>query len=141
MMEKPAKLKSEITVRISIGFQDAPDVHTLLSMTPVRARGKLILHALEQHIKQSGHPAGQVSTQLEIISTWLKERATGINSDALPSSYALPATAIKNPVVTEKMTPVEAPLPQSVLADSATETENSVFNENQSQSLSRWLSG
>ena len=140
-MERPAKLKSEITVRISIGFQDAPDVHTLLSMTPVRARGKLILHALEQHIKQSGHPAGQVSTQLEIISTWLKERSTGINADAPLSSYSLPVTEIINPVVTEKMTAVEASLPQSVLADSVAENENSVSNENQSQSMSRWLSG
>lgn len=140
-MEKPAKLKREITVRISIGFQDAPDVHTLLSMTPVRARGKLILHALEQHIKQSGHPAGEVSTQLEMIANWLKERSDGINNDIRPSNYSPPAPEIKKSVVTEKMPLVEAYLPPSLIAGSAAEAENGGFKANQSQSLSRWLSG
>lgn len=49
-MEKPPKAGAEITVRISLTFQEAPDVHTLLAMTPVRERGKLVRLALERYI-------------------------------------------------------------------------------------------
>lgn len=59
-MEKPPKLGTEITVRISLTFQEAPDVHTLLAMTPVRERGKLVRLALEKYIAETAHPAGRV---------------------------------------------------------------------------------
>lgn len=73
-MEKTHKIPGEITVRITLGFQDAPEVHTLLSMTPVRGRGKLVKLALERYIVETNHPAGKPEKQLENISQWLKER-------------------------------------------------------------------
>ena len=75
-MEKPQKIGTEITVRISLTFQEAPDVHTLLAMTPVRERGKLVRLALERYIAETGHPAGDVEQQIDAISTWLRSRAT-----------------------------------------------------------------
>ena len=57
--EKPIKIGAEITVRISLTFQDAPDVHTLLAMTPVRERGKLVRLALQGYIAETAHPAGR----------------------------------------------------------------------------------
>ena len=74
--EKPPKIGTEITVRISLTFQEAPDVHTLLAMTPVRERGKLVRLALERYIAETGHPAGDVEQQIDAISTWLRSRAT-----------------------------------------------------------------
>lgn len=73
-MEKPMKIGTEITVRISLTFQEAPDVHTLLAMTPVRERGKLVRLALERYIAATGHPAGDVEHQVHAISTWLRSR-------------------------------------------------------------------
>ncbi|MGI4720952.1 MAG: hypothetical protein ACRYGO_09590 [Janthinobacterium lividum] len=73
-MEKPPKIGTEITVRISLTFQEAPDVHTLLAMTPVRERGKLVRLALERYIAETGHPAGDVEQQINAISTWLRSR-------------------------------------------------------------------
>ena len=75
-MEKPQKIGTEITVRISLTFQEAPDVHTLLAMTPVRERGKLVRLALERYIAETSHPAGNVEQQIQAISTWLRSRAT-----------------------------------------------------------------
>ena len=75
-MEKPPKIGTEITVRISLTFQEAPDVHTLLATTPVRERGKLVRLALERYIAETGHPAGDVEQQIDAISTWLRSRAT-----------------------------------------------------------------
>jgi hypothetical protein len=75
-MEKPPKIGTEITVRISLTFQEAPDVHTLLAMTPVRERGKLVRLALERYIAETGHPAGDVEHQIHAISTWLRSRTT-----------------------------------------------------------------
>lgn len=72
--EKPPKFGTEITVRISLTFQEAPDVHTLLAMTPVRERGKLIRLALERYVLETGHPAGDVDQQIHAISKWLKSR-------------------------------------------------------------------
>jgi hypothetical protein len=72
--EKPAKIGTEITVRISLTFQEAPDIHTLLAMTPVRERGKLVRLALERYIMETGHPAGVVEQQIHAISTWLRSR-------------------------------------------------------------------
>lgn len=73
-MEKPPKIGTEITVRISLTFQEAPDVHTLLAMTPVRERRKLVRVALERYIAETGHPAGDVEQQIDAISTWLRSR-------------------------------------------------------------------
>ena len=74
-MEKPMKIGTEITVRISLTFQEAPDVHTLLAMTPVRERGKLVRLALERYIAETDHPAGDVEQQIHAISTWLRSRS------------------------------------------------------------------
>ena len=74
-MEKPPKIGTEITVRISLTFQEAPDVHTLLAMTPVRERGKLVRMALEQYIAETRHPAGDIEQQIHAISTWLRSRS------------------------------------------------------------------
>lgn len=73
-LEKLPKIGTEITVRISLTFQEAPDVHTLLAMTPVRERGKLVRLALERYIAEIGHPAGNVEQQIDAISTWLRSR-------------------------------------------------------------------
>jgi len=73
--EKPPKISTEITVRISLTFQEAPDVHTLLAMTPVRERGKLVRLALERYIAETSHPAGDVERQIHAISTWLRSRS------------------------------------------------------------------
>ena len=59
-MDTDKKIGSEITVRISLTFQDAHDVHTLLAMTPVRQRGKLVRLALERYILETGHTTGNV---------------------------------------------------------------------------------
>lgn len=75
-MDIEKKIGSEITVRISLTFQDAPDVHTLLAMTPVRQRGKLVRLALERYIVETGHTAGNVEAQIEAISDWLRNRNT-----------------------------------------------------------------
>jgi len=80
--EKPPKIGTEITVRISLTFQEAPDVHTLLTMTPVRERGKLVRLALERYIAETGHPAGDVEQQIDAISTWLRSRTAHIGTIA-----------------------------------------------------------
>ena len=74
--ERPPKVGTEITVRISLTFQEAPDVHTLLAMTPVRERGKLVRLALERYVAETGHPAGDVDQQIHVISTWLRSRTS-----------------------------------------------------------------
>lgn len=89
-MERPPKIGTEITVRISLTFQEAPDIHTLLAMTPVRERGKLVRSALERYIAETAHPAGNVEQQINAISTWLRSRAT---IDGLPVRFAPPLSA------------------------------------------------
>lgn len=84
-MEKSNKIGSEITVRISLAFQDAPDVHTLLAMTPVRERGKLVRLALEQYIAATGHPAGNVDAQIAAVSEWLRSRSSPHAADLISS--------------------------------------------------------
>jgi len=76
-MKKSEMIGSEITVRISLTFQQAPAVHTLLAMTPVRERGKIVQLALERYIAATDHPAGNVDVQIEAVSEWLRNRATG----------------------------------------------------------------
>lgn len=111
-MDKPPKIGTEITVRISLTFQEAPDVHTLLAMTPVRERGKLVRLALERYIAEIGHPAGDVEQQIHAISTWLRSRsgreeqtvATVRSSEAASLVAAVSATQVR-----ETAKPVPAP--------------------------------
>jgi hypothetical protein len=84
-MDKSNTIGSEITVRISLAFQDAPDVHTLLAMTPVRERGKLVRLALQRYIAATGHPAGNVEAQIAAISRWLRDRVSESADDVASS--------------------------------------------------------
>lgn len=83
---------TEITVRITLSFQDSPNVHTLLAMTPVRERRKLIFLALERYIEATGHSAGNIEIQIEEISRWLRSRDSRSEKTLLataPSPYAV----------------------------------------------------
>ena len=130
-MEKPPKIGTEITVRISLTFQEAPDVHTLLAMTPVRERGKLVRLALERYIAEIGHPAGDVEQQIHAISTWLRSRsgreeqtvATVRSSEAASLVAAVSATQVR-----ETAKPVPAP---GELAQKETSSSSSP--------IARWL--
>lgn len=93
-MEKPPKIGTEITVRISLTFQEAPDVHTLLAMTPVRERGKLVRLSLERYIAETGHPAGDVEQQIDAISTWLRSRTANTETIvSVPNQLEVDRTA------------------------------------------------
>ena len=131
---KPAKIGTEITVRISITFQEAPDVHTLLAMTPVRERGKLVRSALERYIAETAHPAGDVEQQIIAISNWLRSRTTidGI-SERLAPQLAAPPTAWDlggRPAIGDVPTPI--PMPSSQDVGDATDGPISL-------SINRWL--
>lgn len=89
-MEKSNKIGSEITVRISLAFQDVPDVHTLLAMTPVRERGKLVRLALKRYIAATGHPAGNVDAQIAAVSEWLRIRSSTPTADFISSGDLSP---------------------------------------------------
>lgn len=84
-METTKKLPNEITVRLSLTFQDSPEIHTLLAMTPTRERVKLVRLALERFIVGTGHPAGNPDVQLQAISKWLTARKESLSvpSDTL----------------------------------------------------------
>lgn len=86
-MDKTANPGSEITVRVSIAFQEEPEIHTLLAMTPVRDRGKLVRLALSRYISETDHPAGNVDEQISAISKWLRDRSKCIKGGALPSAF------------------------------------------------------
>jgi len=107
--EKLLKIGTEITVRISLTFQKAPDVHTLLAMTPVRERGKLVRLSLERYIAQTDHPAGDVEQQINAISTWLRSRSRR-EETALPAARPFeverPVSAAYTRQVPEMPTPV-----------------------------------
>lgn len=130
-MDKPPKIGTEITVRISLTFQEAPDVHTLLAMTPVRERGKLVRLALERYIAEIGHPAGDVEQQIHAISTWLRSRsgreeqtvATVRSSEAASLVAVVSATQVR-----ETAKPVPAP---GELAQKETSSSSSP--------IARWL--
>jgi hypothetical protein len=89
-LEKPLKTGNEITVRVSLTFQEAPDIHTLLAMTPVRMRGKLVRLALERYIAETAHPAGDVEQQITAISNWLRSRST---HNEMPAYFIPPPAA------------------------------------------------
>lgn len=130
-MDKPPKIGTEITVRISLTFQEAPDVHTLLAMTPVRERGKLVRLALERYITEIGHSAGDVEQQIHAISTWLRSRsgreettvATTSTSGAPRLVAAVSATQVRE---TAKPVPALSELAQKEAPSS-------------SSSIARWL--
>jgi len=140
--EQPPKIGTEITVRISLTFQEAPDVHTLLAMTPVRERGKLVRLALERYIMETGHPAGVVEQQIHAISTWLRSRnaraeTTVSTADRLEVDRATDAGGA--PQFHNVLAPVLArgdPAPAEVIgpSDSAPDEVDA-----SSSSIKRWL--
>lgn len=60
-----------VDIRLALSFHAAPDVHTLLYLTPSRERGKLLVDALQHLIKTTGHPAGLRDVQLKAVDAWL----------------------------------------------------------------------
>jgi hypothetical protein len=140
--EKPPKTGTEITVRISLTFQEAPDVHTLLTMTPVRERGKLVRLALERYIAETGHPAGDVEEQIRAISTWLRSRTARTETvvgvdDKLVANRKVNAgsTPQFNDVATSTPTHTAHPLAGTLgCSDSAPEEADS-----SASSIKRWL--
>lgn len=109
-MDKPPKIGTEITVRISLTFQEAPDVHTLLAMTPVRERGKLVRLALERYIAEIGHPAGDVEQQIHAISTWLRSRS-GREEATVATPRTSEATRLVEAVSTTQVRETAKPVP------------------------------
>lgn len=129
-VEKPPKTGNEITVRISLTFQEAPEIHTLLAMTPVRERGKLVRLALERYIKETAHPAGDVEQQIGAISAWLRSRETG-------SSIRV---GITQPSVPRPVQDTPARPPSEIIQPSTTETLGSaLISADASPSINRWL--
>lgn len=134
LKEKPPKLGTEITVRISLTFQEAPDIHTLLAMTPVRERGKLVRSALERYITETGHPAGDIEQQINAISIWLRSRVTihelreHLDRPPGPSKTAPDIAGLQVKGGTE----VPSSLPSSQLVGEPTEATISL-------SINRWL--
>lgn len=129
--EKPPKIGTEITVRISLTFQEAPDVHTLLAMTPVRERGKLVRLALERYIAETAHPAGDVEHQITAISTWLRSRG---QAETIRGGAGSPVVA---GIVQAPSPAAPAMVPQPP-ATSARTGEQAPPSES-SPSISRWL--
>lgn len=125
--DKSRKIGNEITVRISLTFQEAPDIHTLLAMTPVRERGKLVREALTWYIKQTSHPAGDVEQQISAISTWLRSRALNYGEGLGPA-------VTPGPRRTEQ--PLD-PLPIQVVASGSNDKVR--VAEISPASLGRWL--
>lgn len=140
--EKPLKIGNEITVRISLTFQEAPDVHTLLVMTPVRERGRLVRLALERYITETGHPAGDVEQQIHAISTWLRSR-TAHNETTACIANQLEVNRTIDATTARQFHNVAAP--QLARSDSAhaVSQSNSAPEEVDTSSLSimRWLEG
>ncbi len=142
-MDKFSKIASEITVRISLAFQDAPDVHTLLAMTPVRERGKLVRLALQRFIEETNHPAGDVDAQIEAVSHWLRNRGSADHTD-LPSNgnhsplRARPGVSIKNqaPDLASRKPP--PPQPDNVEAGNVRPVHD-IAGQLDSPSLRRWM--
>jgi hypothetical protein len=131
-IEKPPKVGTEITVRISLTFQEAPDIHTLLAMTPVRERGRLVRAALARYIEETAHPAGDVEQQISAISTWLRSRMAGDENAAHLISRPVMPQSVPNekaPATAPVSTPIEEFVGQ---VDSEAELKSS-------SSINRWL--
>lgn len=132
---KPPKIGNEITVRISLTFQEAPDIHTLLAMTPVRERGRLLRLALERYIAETAHPAGNVEQQISAISNWLRSR----NSIDEPAAPFRPGPATRQTVLE-----VVALSPSSAFAHElplVSESVQGMADLPTSSSINRWLKG
>ncbi|TSD69999.1 hypothetical protein FFI39_002600 [Janthinobacterium sp. KBS0711] len=129
--DKPPKIGTEITVRISLTFQEAPDVHTLLAMTPVRERGKLVRLALERYIAEIGHPAGDVEQQIHAISTWLRSRS-GRGEATVVAARTSEATGLVEAVSATQVRETEKPVP--ALSELAQKETSSC-----SSPIARWL--
>ena len=138
-MDKSKKIGSEITVRISLTFQDAPDVHTLLAMTPVRERGKLVRLALQRYIAATEHPAGNVDAQIDAISQWLRNRAPSNAADIAPGG-GHPAM----PTAITRMEAIGPPLPAEAsiqrLDNQPGDGASVMADGFESPSMRRWLS-
>ena len=80
-MSKADKICAEITVRVSVAFYESPGVHTLLRMTPVRERGRLLRSVLERFIAETNHPAGDVNAQIAFVSECLRAKTPEDNSN------------------------------------------------------------
>lgn len=144
-MEKSNKIGSEITVRISLAFQDAPDVHTLLAMTPVRERGKLVRLALERYIAATGHPAGNVDAQIAAVSAWLRSRSSTPTADFISSGDLSPMGELQS------NTNLKGPIDPALHADISSQSHNAehgtghggsmttTASECDSPSMRRWL--
>jgi hypothetical protein len=130
IIEKPPKLGNEITVRISLTFQEAPDIHTLLAMTPVRERGKLVRLALERYIKETEHPAGNVEQQISAISAWLRSRGAGDTArvEVVQPLFGSVAQHVAQPTANE-----------NTLQPSSQSLESTLISTDGSPSISRWL--
>jgi Tfp pilus assembly protein PilW len=136
-MNTTSKVATEITVRISLSFQDAPDIHTLLAMTPVRERRRLIFSALERYIETTGHPAGSVDKQIEEISRWLRSHAIRNERNPVDLTAAAYAGAENNLAHAEPI----------AISDSKAEEKKVVGvgqapiqeNRDSSRSIERWL--
>lgn len=126
----PSKIGNEITVRISLTFQEAPEIHTLLAMTPVRERGKLVRLALKRYIKDTGHSAGDVEQQIEAVSAWLRSRN--------PTDCARSGETHQPPRKSGQADDVL--LPTATFETAATALRQVELTENQcSASINRWL--
>jgi hypothetical protein len=129
------KIGNEITVRISLTFQEAPDIHTLLAMTPVRERGKLVRLALERYIAETAHPAGDVEQQINAISNWLRARGSIEDGKAPFCIQATPKSTTLDVVARSPSTGfAQEPPPGSESAGGMTDLPNS-------SSINRWLDG
>lgn len=144
-MEKSNKIGSEITVRISLAFQDAPDVHTLLAMTPVRERGKLVRLALERYIVDTCHPAGNVDAQIAAVSEWLRSRSSTHAAEFISSSnLSLMEVPKKNINLNETVEPVlQADIStRTLIGEHENDRDGSLITtqgEFDSPSMRRWL--
>lgn len=132
LKEDSPKYASEITVRISVTFQEAPAIHTLLAMTPVRERGKLLRVALDRYIAETTHPAGNVEMQIIAISNWLRARQPGTAQDRVKKC---PLDAASSPVVAA---PFQIRL-ESSPPEGSTNRVESLPSTTATSSVSRWL--
>jgi hypothetical protein len=130
-VENPPKLGTEITVRVSLTFQEAPDVHTLLAMTPVRERGKLVRLALERYIIDTAHPAGDIEQQILAVSTWLRSRK---NADAARSAPCPTVIPMASPLVSVPISSARRQFTASTAIQ-----EKMVLPIDDSPSINRWL--
>lgn len=127
------KIGNEITVRISLTFQEAPDIHTLLTMTPVRERGKLVRLALERYITETAHPAGDVEQQISAISNWLRSRGAIEDGKASFCTRATPKSTTLDVVALSPSSGFGQKPPP------ASESAGEMPNLPNSPSINRWL--